>query len=110
MATHVILIPAAAPGKFNVRLDGDARLFVESTDMPYLESATRLLAGGLALPEDMLIMRFSGSVWEVRRGRVGDAAKGAGRPPVRLIARSDVAIAPSSKTHPRPPYGRWLRV
>jgi hypothetical protein len=86
MATHVILISAAAPGRFNVQLDGDGRLFVESTDAPYLESATRLLAGGLALPEDMLVMKFSGSVYEIRRGKVQDAVRNAaGRPPMRLI-------------------------
>jgi hypothetical protein len=92
MAIHTILVSAAAPGKFNVQLDGDARLFVESTDAPYLESARQLIASGMALPSDEIVMKFSSSMFEVRRGRIKDAVRNvAGRPPVRLIARSDVA-------------------
>jgi hypothetical protein len=87
MATHIITIQQARPGRFDVRLGDDQRLFVESSPTPYLESAQALLSPGLALPSDELVMRFGGAQWEIRRGRVGDAAKAAGRPPVRLIAR-----------------------
>jgi hypothetical protein len=92
MAIHTIVISAASPGRFNVQLDGDARLFVESTDLPFLESAAALLASGLALPEDMLVMKFSGTAFEIRRGKLQDAVKTAvGRPPMRLIAGKSVA-------------------
>jgi hypothetical protein len=92
MATHVISITQARPGMFDVRLGDDQRLFVESTPAPYLESAAALLASGLALPSDELIMKFGGSAYEIRRGRVGDAVRNAvGRPPMRLVAGRDVA-------------------
>jgi hypothetical protein len=79
MATHVILISAAAPGKFNVQLDGDTRFIAESTPMPYLESAQALLSAGLALPSDMLVMKFGGSSYEIRKGRIQDAVRRAGQ-------------------------------
>ena len=67
-------------------LGAPAWLLVESAPMPLMAGATALLGRGLALPEDMLMMRFGGSAWEVRRGRVGDAVRNApGRPPMRLI-------------------------
>jgi hypothetical protein len=63
-----------------------------------------LLAGGLALPEDMLVMKFSGSVYELRRAKVRDAVRNAaGRPPMRLIAGRKW-LAPSRKAHLRPPH------
>jgi hypothetical protein len=56
-----------------------ACLLVESTPCA-------LLAKGLALPEDEIVIRFRGSAYEVRRGRVQDALKRpALRPPMRLI-------------------------
>jgi hypothetical protein len=77
---------------FDVRLGDDQRLFVESTAMPFMESAAALLSAGLALPSDMLVMKFGGTQWEVRRGLVGDAVKAAvARPHMRLIAGRDVA-------------------
>jgi hypothetical protein len=61
-------------------------MFVEASAMPFLESARQLLASGLALPEDMLVVKFGGSSYEIRRGRVGDAVRNAvGRPPMRVI-------------------------
>jgi hypothetical protein len=55
---------------------------------------------GLALPEDELIMRFSGSMFDIRRGFIKDAVKNAAGPsttaqgrPMRLIAGGDVVIA-----------------
>lgn len=69
------------------------RLFIESTPMPFMESAQALIASGLALPSDEIAMRFSGSVCEIQRGRVGDAVRNAaGRPPMR--------VAGGAETHP----------
>jgi hypothetical protein len=86
MATHLIVIQQPRPGKFDVRWDDGGHLLVESTDQPFLEAATALLAGGFALPEDMLVMKFSGSVFEIRRGRIKHAVRNAaGRPPMRVI-------------------------
>jgi hypothetical protein len=52
--------------------------------------ACALLAKGLALPEDEIVMGFGGSSYEIRRGRVGDALKRpALRPPLRLIKARD---------------------
>jgi hypothetical protein len=82
-----------------VRLGDRGHLLVESTLIPFMESAAALLAGGLALPEDEIVMKFSGSVFEIRRGRINDAVKNAvGRSPMRLIqGRTGVR----AKTHPR---------
>jgi hypothetical protein len=86
MPVHTITITQARPGRFDVRLGDDQRLFVESTAMPFMESAAALLSAGLALPSDMSVMKFGGTSYEIRRGRVGDAVKTAvGRPPMRLI-------------------------
>jgi hypothetical protein len=105
MAVHIITITSCRAGLFDLRLGDDQRLFVESTAMPFLESATRLIAGGLAVPEDEIIMKFSDS-FEIRRGRIEDAVKTVvARRPMRLIARKDVGVAPSSKRYPWPRYG-----
>jgi hypothetical protein len=40
----------------------------------------------------MLVMRFGGSSYEIRRGKIADAIRNAaGRPPVRLAGGKDVA-------------------
>jgi hypothetical protein len=45
-----------------------------------------LIASGMALPTDEIVMRFSGSVFEIRRGIIKDAVRNAaGRPPLRVI-------------------------
>ena len=88
MAVHVITIQQSRPGKFDVRLGDDQRLFVESSAQPFLESAAALLSGGLALPTDELVMRFNGSRFEIRRGTIGNAVRHAqGSAPVRPIGR-----------------------
>jgi hypothetical protein len=104
MAIHLITIQQARPGRYDVRLGDDQRLFVESTAQPFMESAQALLASGLALPTDEIEMRFGGGQWVIRRGRIKDAVKTAvGRPPMRLI-QGRALVAGRSKTHQRPPY------
>jgi hypothetical protein len=45
-----------------------------------------VLAKGLALPEDEIVMGLGGSSYEIRHGRVGDALKRTAlRSPMRLI-------------------------
>jgi hypothetical protein len=52
--------------------------------MPFLEGAGALLAKGLALPENEIVMRFGCAAWEIRRGRIHEALRNAlARPPVR---------------------------
>jgi hypothetical protein len=81
-----ITIGQCRAGLFDVRLGDDQKLFVESTAMPFMESAAALLSAGLALPSDMLVMKFGGAQWEIRRGKLQDAVRNAvARPPMRLI-------------------------
>jgi hypothetical protein len=76
VSVHVILITAAKPGRFDAKLVGGGDVFlVESTRTPFLDSARALLAGGLAAPSDVLIMRHDGSEHDALRAAVGVAAK-----------------------------------
>jgi hypothetical protein len=61
------------PGKFDVR-HGD-RLIVDASRTPFCDGARVLLAEGIAVPGDMLIMRHAGSDHDALKASVGVAAK-----------------------------------
>jgi hypothetical protein len=88
---HTILISPEAPGRFDVRLSDDERVFVESSSAPYLESARQLLASGFAAPLDEDRDAVFGLAVGDRRGRIQDALRNApGRP---RFAGADGALA-----------------
>ena len=77
MAEHVIVIsPAPArSGRFDARLADSDCFLVEGTRMPFGDAARALLAGGLAAPSDVLVMRHAGSNRDLLRCGIGVAVE-----------------------------------
>ena len=95
MAVHVITIQQSRPGKFDVRLGDDQRLFVESSAQPFLESAAALLSGGLALPSDELIMKLNLAAHGTRSGGARSGMPSGMRRGARLCVRSEGGLLDS---------------
>jgi hypothetical protein len=72
---HTLLISPARPGRFDGRLSDSDVFLVEGSRQPFCDAARALLAGGLADPSDVLVMRHAGSAHDALRSRIDVAAK-----------------------------------
>jgi hypothetical protein len=86
-------------GRFNARLGKD--VLVRGAITPFYSAAQALLAGGIAEPNDVLLMRYSGSQHVILRSTVGKAAKLAeAQPQARAGASNAAGSYPGSGRNP----------